>query len=280
VEIRQSAEPGTYVRRSGEDVVAGQVVLPSGTRLGATRLAVAAAVGRGRVTIRRRPRLAVLSTGSELVEPGKPVTRGQIWDSNSYMLVAAATEAGMLAVRRTSLDDDPAAVLAAIEGLLDEVDVIVTSGGVSMGTRDVVKEVLTGRGTMRFEQVAMRPGKPQGFGMLDGRTPVFTLPGNPVSAYVSFQIFVAPALRRMQGLSVAANPVVTARLSGPVTSPAGLRHFLRGVLDDKSGTVRAVEGQGSHHLAALAGANALIVIDENATDVPAGAPVTVWRLPS
>ena len=280
VAIRRSSSAGNYIRRRGEDVTDGQVVLEAGTRLGAAQIGMLAAVGKARVLVRPRPRVVVLSTGSELVEPGRPLGPGQIWDSNGYALTAAATEVGAVGFRQGVVDDDPRRVLDVIEEQLGFADVVITSGGVSMGARDVVKEVLTGLGTMSFDEVAMRPGKPQGFGMLDGRTPVFTLPGNPVSAYVSFQVFVRPALRALQGLPPD-SPAVVARLTAPVTSPSGLRHFLRGDLAYRDGEylVAPAEAQGSHHVFALASSNCLMVVPEDVTSLSAGDRVDVLRLP-
>ncbi|HEU5159047.1 MAG TPA: gephyrin-like molybdotransferase Glp [Streptosporangiaceae bacterium] len=279
VRISRSAPPGHYIRRSGEDVKAGQEVLPAGTLLGAAQVGMLAAVGRAQVAVRPRPRVVVLSTGSELREPGSPLGPGEIWDSNSYMLAAAAAEAGALGYREATLADEPAKVIEAIEDQVTRADAIVTSGGVSMGARDVVKEVLTGRVT--FTKVAMRPGKPQGFGVLREQTPIFTLPGNPVSAYVSFQVFVRPALRALQGLPPEPPALVTAALTEAVTSPPGLRHFMRATLRFDAGhySVAPAESQGSHQLAALAAANALIVVPEEVESLPAGAQVEVMRLP-
>ncbi|MCO5992872.1 molybdotransferase-like divisome protein Glp [Actinoallomurus rhizosphaericola] len=283
VTIRRPATPGHYIRRAGEDVTAGQTVLPAGTRLGAAQVGMLAAVGRARVLVRPRPRVAVLSTGSELVEPGSPVGPGQIWDSNSFALTAAVTEAGGVGFRVGSVGDDPREVLATIQEQLASADVIITSGGVSMGAYDVVKEVLSGLGTMRFEKVAMRPGKPQGFGLLDDRVPVFTLPGNPVSAFVSFQVFVRPALRALQGLPPAPPRTVRAPLRVPIdSSPEGLRHYLRANLGEDEGGdpwVAPAEAQGSHQVFALSSSNALIVVPEDVTSLQAGQTVDVLELP-
>jgi molybdopterin molybdotransferase len=177
------------------------------------------------------------------------------------------------------LADEPDKVVQAIDDQVTRADAIVTSGGVSMGARDVVKEVLTGRVT--FSKVAMRPGKPQGFGMLREQTPIFTLPGNPVSAYVSFQVFVRPALRVLQGLPPEPPVLVTATLAAPVTSPRGLRHFLRATLTFADGryTATPATAQGSHQMAALAAANALVVVAEDVESLPAGAQVHAMRLP-
>jgi molybdenum cofactor synthesis domain-containing protein len=280
VAIRQPAAAGNYIRQVGEDVMAGQTVLSAGTRLGAAQIGMLAAVGRARVSVRPRPRVVVLSTGSELIEPGTPVGPGQIWDANGFALTAAATEAGGVGFRHGVIGDDPRQVLSAIEEQLGFADLVITSGGVSMGARDVVKEVLSGLGTMRFEMVAMRPGKPQGFGLLDDRTPIFTLPGNPVSAYVSFQVFVRPALRALQGLPPSSLPTVSARLVTDVSSPSGLRHYMRGDLSYRDGVpeVRPASGQGSHQIFALASSNCLLIVPEGVTRLAAGDQVDVMPL--
>ncbi|MFI6518393.1 gephyrin-like molybdotransferase Glp [Spirillospora sp. NPDC050679] len=281
VRIVRPAPPGNYIRRAGEDVLAGQVVAEPGTRLGAAQIGMLAAVGRPRVSVRPKPRVVVLSTGNELREPGARLAPGQIWDSNSFMLTAAVIEAGGVGYRQSTVGDDPGKVLETLEDQLMRADAIVTSGGVSMGARDVVKEVLTGAGTVAFHKVRMRPGKPQGFGLLQG-TPIFTLPGNPVSAYVSFQVFVRPALRAMQGLPPEPLPTVSAVLAEDVKSPAGLRHYLRGRLSFNRGhyAVAPAEGQGSHQLGSLSAANALIELPEDAEALPAGSHVEVLRMPS
>ncbi|HEX6470818.1 MAG TPA: gephyrin-like molybdotransferase Glp [Streptosporangiaceae bacterium] len=279
VRITRPAPAGHYIRRVGEDVTAGRQVLAAGTPLGAAQVGMLAAVGRARVTVRPRPRVVVLSTGTELREPGTPLGHGEIWDSNSYMLAAAVAEAGADGHRETFLADEPDKVIEAIDAQVSLADAIITSGGVSMGARDVVKEVLTGRVT--FSKVAMRPGKPQGFGVLGERTPIFTLPGNPVSAYVSFQVFVRPALLALQGMPPRPADHVTATLAAPVASPAGLRHYMRATLSFAAGrySVAPAEAQGSHQLAALASANALIIVPDDTESLPAGAQVEVLRLP-
>ncbi|MEO3826654.1 gephyrin-like molybdotransferase Glp [Actinomadura sp. B10D3] len=281
VRISRAAPSGNYIRRAGEDVVAGQVVADAGTRLSAPQIGMIAAVGRARVTVRPKPRVVVVATGDELREPGGgSLAPGQIWESNSFMLTAAVVEAGGVGYRQATVVDEPAKVLEMLHDQLVRADAVVTTGGVSMGTRDVVKEVLAGTGTVDFHKVRMRPGKPQGFGLLEG-TPVFTLPGNPVSAYVSFQVFVRPALLAMQGLPPEPLPTVGAVLTEDVASPAGLRHFVRGRLAYGEGyAVTPAETQGSHQLASLSSANALIVLPEDAEAVPAGSHVEVMRLPS
>jgi molybdopterin molybdotransferase len=183
VAINRPAQEGQYIRRQADDVRAGTTVLSAGVRLGAAQIGLLAAVGRHRVVVRPRPRVVVLSTGSELVEPGEPIGPGQIADSNSFMLTTAAQEAGALAYRVGIVPDDPRTLIATIEDQLIRADLVITSGGVSAGAHDVVKAVLAELGPVKFERVAMQPGMPQGFGTIgEEATPIFTLPGNPVSA--------------------------------------------------------------------------------------------------
>ena len=281
VTISRAAEPGNAIRRTGGDAAVGDVLLTAGTRVGPVQVALLAAAGRNTVTARPRPRITVMSTGDELIEPGQPVTPGQIWESNSRMLAAAAQQAGYPARRHAIVPDDKAAVLAAIEEALADADLLVTTGGVSMGgEHDIVKAALAGLGTVTFRKVAMQPGMPQGFGVVGpAGTPIFTLPGNPVSAYVSFQLFVRPAASVLQAFGPERLAATSVQLAGPVRSPAGRRSYLRGVLDAAAGTVAPVSGQSSHQLASLARANALIVVPEPVTELPGGATVDVLVLP-
>ena len=280
VSIGQPAEPGHAIRRTGGDAAAGDVLVAAGTRLGPVQLGLLAAAGHGAVTARPRPRVTVISTGNELAEPGQPVTPGRIWESNSRMLAAAARQAGFLARRHPVVPDRKDAVLAALEGALPDTDLLVTTGGVSMGgEHDVVKAALRDLGTVGFRKVAMQPGMPQGFGVVGAGTPIFTLPGNPVSAYVSFQLFVRPAAGALQALRPERLASGRATLIGPVRSPRDRRSFLRGVLDPAAGTVAPVTGQASHQLASLARANALIVVPETVTEMGKGEDVEVLMLP-
>jgi molybdopterin molybdotransferase len=214
----------------------------------------------------------VLSTGNELAAPGTPVTRGQIWESNSFMLASAARQAGATAFRQASVPDDPARVLAVIEDAAGRADLLVTSGGVSMGgEHDVVKAALEKLGTVGFRKVAMQPGMPQGFGMVGAAsTPIMTLPGNPVSAYVSFQLFVRPALRALQGKTSGHQRTTRAVLTASLRSPRDKRSFLRGVLADDGTEITPLSGQASHQLAALTRANALIVVPEQVVAMEEG----------
>ncbi|MEV5500539.1 gephyrin-like molybdotransferase Glp [Nonomuraea fuscirosea] len=278
VRIDRRAEVGNAVRRAGEDVQAGEVVLKAGTVIGPAQLGIIAGVGRRRVLARPRPRVVVVSTGAELVEPGGTLAPGQIWESNSYTLAAAVREAGAEGFRAGSVGDDPAMLLDRLDTHLVRADAIITTGGVSMGAYEPVKEALSPLGTVRFEKVAMQPGMPQGFGVLgEDEVPIFALPGNPVSSFVSFMLFVRPALDRMRGLPGGLPETVTATVTGPLRSPPGRRSYLRGVLAP-DGTVTPAHGQGSHQLAALALANALIVVPEDVTEVESGSAMEVVRL--
>ncbi len=281
VSITKAPQPNSYVRFQGEDASQGELIVPSGTRLGPAQLALLAAVGRARVLVRPRPRVVVMSTGSELVEPGEPIAGGKIPDSNSFMLAAAAKAAGATAYRIGFVPDEPKQLITTIEDQLIRADLVITTGGVSVGAFDVVKEALGRMGTVTFDRVAMQPGMPQGFGTIgpDG-TPIFTLPGNPVSAFVSFEMFVRPVLRRMQALEPLHRPTVRAVLKSDVQSPDGKRQFLRGNLDVEDGryVVSTVGGPGSHLLAGLANANSLIVVPDETTHVAAGDAVTVIML--
>jgi len=281
VRIDRRPDAGAYVRRAGEDVVAGEVVLTDGSHLGSAQVGLAAAVGRSRLLVRPRPRVVVVSTGSELVEPGAPLAAGQIPDSNSIALTAAAVEAGAIAYRVGIVPDDPRRLLATLEDQLVRADVLITSGGVSVGAYDVVKEVLSRIGTVGFHKVAMQPGMPQGFGTIGPEsTPVFGLPGNPVSALVSFEAFVRPALRRMLGAQVIERPRVSARTTAELRSPVGKRSFLRVWVEVRDGArvVSPVSGPGSHLIAGMARANALAVVPEDVERVADGSPVEVMLL--
>ncbi len=281
VAIRKPAEAGYSVRRAGGDARGGDVLLTTGTVLGPPQIGLAATAGHGMVSVRPRPRVVVISTGNELAEPGAPVTPGKIWESNSFMLAAAARQAGCLAYRAPVVPDDQHALLNAIEDQFLRADLLITSGGVSMGgENDVVKDVLRRLGTVTFRKVAMQPGMPQGFGVIGpDETPIFNLPGNPVSAYVSFQLFIRAALDAMLHTRELALPVTRAVLSKPLRAPAGRRAFLRGVLNRAAGTVEPLSGQGSHQLATLGLANALIVAPEWVVSMNQGDEADVIILP-
>ena len=264
---------GQHVRQAGEDVAAGDLVMTHGTRLEPRHIALLAAVGIGRVGVTPQPRVVVISTGDELIDPGTLPGFGQVVDSNGLMLTAAVRALGCTASRVGCVRDDAPTFLSTIERELLGADVVITTGGVSMGAYDTVKEVLSAVGTMRFDKVAMQPGMPQGFGVLGGAAiPVFTLPGNPVSAMVSFEVFVAPALRLMAGRPQQETPEITAVAAHDWHVPAGKTQFARVALTrDASGYTASSAGlQGSHALGSLAGANALAVIPAEVTVVRAG----------
>jgi len=281
VQVMGTATAAAFIRRVGEDIAAGDVVLPAGTVVGPRHVGLLAGLGIDRIEVRPRPRVVVISTGAELVEPGRPLGPGAIHDANSYLLTAAVRATGAIAYRVALDDDDPRRFLAAMDDQLVRADLVVTTGGVSKGTRDVVKEALRPTGTVWFGEVGMQPGKPQGFGLVgeDG-IPLFALPGNPASAYVSFEVFVAPALRRMIGRTPESRPLFRAVLGEAVRSMPGKRQFLRGdvTLGPGGAKVVPVGGPGSHLLGGLGAANALIVLDEATTSVDAGTPVPVMLL--
>ena len=281
VRITQAPTEGQHVRRAGEDVAVGDVLIEEGSVLGPRHLGLLASVGRPTVRSRPRPRVVILSTGSELRDPGSPLGHDSIYDGNSWLLAAAARRAGAIAYRVGIVPDEPRAFLDALSDQLVRADLVVTSGGVSQGDYDVVKEALAPTGTVWFGSVAMQPGKPQGFGLVgEERVPIFTLPGNPVSSYVSFEAFVLPAIRKLMGRTPYSRPTTRARLTHPISSPAGRRQFVRGAYEvDRGGPfVSPVGGHGSHLIGDLASSNALIVVPEDATSVTAGEQVQVTLL--
>ena len=281
VRITQAPTEGQHVRRAGEDVAVGDVLIEEGSVLGPRHLGLLARVGRATVRSRARPRVVILSTGSELRDPGSPLGHDSIYDGNSWLLAAAARRAGAIAYRVGIVPDEPRAFLDAMSDQLVRADLVVTSGGVSQGDYDVVKEALAPTGTVWFGSVAMQPGKPQGFGLVgEERVPIFTLPGNPVSSYVSFEAFVLPAIRKLMGRTPYSRPTTRARLTHPISSPAGRRQFVRGAYEvDRGGPfVSPVGGHGSHLIGDLASSNALIVVPEDATSVTAGEQVQVTLL--
>jgi molybdenum cofactor synthesis domain-containing protein len=277
VTCRAEVAPGQFIRRRGEDVRAGTAVAWTGDVVGPRTVALIAASGHSDCAVHRRPHVVVVPTGDELVAPGEPLGPGQIHDSNSTMLQAAAVAAGATAEIRPAVGDDEDELIRVLDEAMLDADAIVTTGGVSMGAYDVVKSALRDKG-VDFVSVAMQPGKPQGFGQLvrsspERRVPIFALPGNPVSSYVSFELFVRPALRRLMGLEPETRPLHRATVTQPLRSPAGREQFARALVQrDAVGHLVAepVAGQGSHFIADLSRANALLVVPASVTDVAPG----------
>jgi molybdopterin molybdotransferase len=275
VAIAAGVAPGQHVRRAGEDVSAGTTVLHAGHVITPAALGLAAALGLGELTVVPRQRVLVMSTGTELVAPGTPLQPGQIYESNAVMLAAAVRDAGAQVVASPMTGDDVATFRDALDRYTGQADLIITTGGVSAGAYEVVKDSLGDH--VDFVKVAMQPGMPQGAGAIDG-TPIITLPGNPVSALVSFEVFIRSPLRTAMGLPVPDRPRLEAVLTEDLTSPAGKRQFRRGVLDAAAGTVTSYGPPASHHLRWLASANCLLEIDEDVAEVAAGSQVHVWDL--
>ena len=266
VTITAATPKGMATRQAGEDLRKGETVLTKGTVLRAAEIGLLASVGRARIRVRKRPRVAVFSTGDEIVDLDQPMDRGQIHDSNRYTLASAIRAAGAEPWVRGIVRDSPDVLRAALREAV-AADAIVTSGGVSVGDHDHLKPVLSELGTIDFWAIAIRPGRPLAFGELkDGerRVPIFGLPGNTVSALVTFEIFVRPALLRMQGRQNVARPRTKARLTEPIDKPDFLRVFARGIHDPEAGTVRLTGPQGSGILRSMSLANCLI-------DLPVGA---------
>ncbi len=269
VVVDRTVLPGTFVRWAGQDVAVGDTVLESGSVLTPARIGVLATQGAVDVSVYPKPRVGILSTGDELVSGPGPLPPGKIRDANRHTLLAMVRREGWHAVDLGVTGDDEDALVTVLDEAQHECDAIVTSGGVSVGDLDVVKSVLQRQsaGTMRWMQVAIRPGKPFAFGRLDGSgIPVFGLPGNPVSATVSFELFVRPAGLRMGGHTALHRPVVAAVAEGEFRRrPDGKIHFLRSVAHvDQCGRwhVRPLAGQESHQLAAMADADALAVLPD------------------
>ncbi len=271
------SQPGANIRRAGEDLRRGQTVLEAGAELGPAELGVLASLGRDRARCARRPRVALLVTGDELAEPGEPLEPGRIYTSNSAALAGQAAQAGAEVTLRVKVADDRESTEASLGAALDSADVVLVSGGVSVGPHDHVKPALAALGVQeRFWRVALKPGKPTWFGTREGKL-VFGLPGNPVSAMVCFQLFARPALRALQGASPDAVRT-RARLAVPWKGAAGRTEAVRCRLTSGPGGLLAepTGDQGSHRLSSMLGADGLALIE---AELAAGSEVVVELLP-
>lgn len=275
VVLEPSAE-GKHIRPAGEDARAGDVLVSAGQRLGAPELGLLSASGFGSAPAYPRPRVVVLSTGDELIETGQEPEFGQVRDSNAYTLFGAIREAGAIPVLSGVVRDDVEELQETILTHLVQADVFVSSGGVSVGERDVVKTAFADKGDIDFFRVAMQPGKPQGFGFIEGK-PYFGLPGNPVSVFVSFEVFIRPALMKMMGRKQLFRPEVTARSDTDIAGAKGKTKFARvHVRRIEGGWLAAPTGaRGSNLISTVSRANGLGVIPPNVGTLPAGAPFRV-----
>ncbi len=280
VHVSRTVAPGENVRLRGEEVAAGDAVLLAGEVVGPAAVGLAASAGHATVEVHRRPRVAVLSTGDELVEVAEQPGPGKIRNSNSYSIAAQVLAAGGEPLRFPIVRDDPDATREAFARAAAEADFIVTSGGVSVGDFDFVKPVLEELGEMEFCKVAMRPGNPQTLGSIDG-VPFFGLPGNPTSTYVGFEVFVRPALRYMQGHTALDRPRSVATLAHDVKKKQDRRYYLRARLErgEDGGLVVALSGsQSSALLTAAHKGNCLLVLPQGEGFFAAGTPAEVVRL--
>ncbi len=276
VTFYQSVRAGDYVRTQGSDLSVGGVALKEGTRIASRHIALLASAGRSLVPVRPAPRVVIISVGSELVAPGRGASRGTTYDANSHALAAAVKSAGGVAYRVGGVSDEKTVLREALEDQLLRADVIITTGGLSYGGGDTVKEVLSPLGTVRFDNVAMNPGRQLGVGTLEDGTVIFCLPGNPVAALVSFEIFVRPALRKMAGYASLGNRSIRAASSETFFSGEGERDYVRVHVSGntaKGYRFKPTEGGQSSLLAGFADANGLAIVPEDVTKVREGDPM-------
>ncbi len=273
--------PGDHVRRAGEDVAAGAEVLSRGVRVGPGEIAMLAALGLAAVPVSRRPRVAIVSTGDELCPVGGEPAPGQIFSSNEHALAAQVVDAGGHVVSSTLVRDDRTAIEAALAAAAARADVVLTSGGVSVGDFDHVKDALAGAGiTLDFWKVAMRPGKPLVFGAAATGALYFGLPGNPVSSLVSAELFVRPALLALAGAAALTRPRAEVVLTAPLAKSPGRAHFVRARLTRRGAVLEATPHarQGSHMLSSLTGVDALLELAADLGDQPVGAALPALLL--
>lgn len=287
VSVNVGVDVGDNVRLQGEDIKQGSVVVPKRTRLGPPQIGAIAAAGRARVLVHPRPRVVILSVGDELVEPGSAPREGSVVDINGQALVASASEVGAETFHAVAVGDDRAALRQMIDDQLMRADLIVTTGGLSHGSGNTVRETLRPHGTVRFDTVSGQPGAMLGVGTVSVEgdeataTPIFCLPGDPVAAQVCFEVFVRPALRKMQGWKTLNRSSVKARATFALQSPAGIREFLRVRIQGSPSSGYEAHALGDPKalwISALASSNALAVIPEETTSVPEGTLLTCMLL--
>lgn len=269
--IQRELQPGDYVHVVGQDVRRGQTVLTAGTTISAAEIGILATLGITRIPVYRQPRVAILATGDEVVEPGSPRPAGAVRDSNRYALMAAVREAGGIPISLGIAHDDRDVQRQAILHGLDQADILITSGGVSMGTRDLIKPLLAELGTVHFGRIAFKPGKPTTFATIGGKL-VFGLPGYPVSSLVSFEVFVRPALRVLQGDASPFRPQIEVTLAEPIRPSPDRPEYQRIIVRYQEGRFTAVTtgSQSSSRLLSLRGANGLLLVPAGDTVYPAG----------
>ncbi|ORX05732.1 molybdopterin molybdenumtransferase [Mycolicibacillus trivialis] len=283
VRVLRGVRSGAYVRRAGDDVQPGDVAVRAGTIIGAAQVGLLAAVGRERVLVHPRPRIAVLSVGGELVDISRTPGNGQVYDVNSYALAAAARDAGAEVNRVGIVDSEPTKLREVVESQLGRSEIVVIAGAVGGAAAEAVRAVLSELGEMEVARIAMHPGSVQGFGQLgEEGVPTFLLPANPVSALVVFEVMVRPLIRLSLGKRQPMRRVVQARALSPISSVAGRTGYLRGQLmrdqDTDEYLVQALggmPGESSHLLATLAEANCLVVVPSDVEQVRTGETVDV-----
>ena len=273
IAVTVAPDIGQGVRRAGSDVLAGTTAVAAGTVLGAREIGLLASLGAHRVALRPRPRVVVISMGSELREPGDHVSHDSSFDGNSYMLAAAIRAAGAIAFRVGAVGDDPKEFRRVLSEQLVRADLVVTTGGISTGQRDAIRQTLRALGTVSFSEVALHPGRVQGFGaVFDDETPIINLPSNGVAAYVGFEVFVLPALRRLMGRTPYRRPMVHAVLAADISSESGRRQYVPGVFEvtHRGAKITPLTDTEDLRLSRLAQANAFIVVGEDETALNLG----------
>lgn len=281
VELRGPVAVGQQVRRRAGDFRAGELVLAAGSRVGPRQVALLAALGRVQVSVHPRPRVVIISVGDELVEPGGRALPGEVFDANSHALASGVLDAGAVPLRVGAVPDAPALLRETLEDQLVRADLVITTGGLSGGPSDTVRDVIRPLGPVRFDDVALQPGRRFGLGHIAGemgaRVPIFCLPGDPVAVQVAYEAFVRPALRAMAGYPAVLRPAVTARVTRGWSSPPGVRQYVLARLAGSPAegySCEPVGEPGAAGLAALSRSNTFAVVAEEVTEVAAGDSVT------